>query len=152
MIRIVCGHYNSRDKPFATFMPVPKASVYKYSCFILWKYYIQLAGEWGDIFSISESLAKKILAHDFLRFGVLTWNVRHIFTSCFFWSVIHSTCPYSIPFSLSFAIRSFSSLLVLRQKRWRSGVQELFYLPREWNRFGAWIVLKNDDQKPMIQQ
>ncbi len=74
-------------------MFVPKATVNKNHCLIFWKYNVRATRERPDIFSISESMGKKVFSNQLFRFRVFTSDVRHIHAADFF-AVVISHCPH----------------------------------------------------------
>ena len=91
-------------------MFVPKAAVNENHCLILWKYDVRAAGERLDVFSISESLSKKILANQLFWLRVLTSNMGHIHAADFF-AVIVSHRPHLLRGFWSACWPAFSQLI-----------------------------------------
>ena len=67
----------------ATVMLMPETPINKYYCFVFGKYDIGTSGKFADVFAISKSLRKKILAYCFLWLRVGTPDMGHIFASYF---------------------------------------------------------------------
>ena len=63
---------------------MPKATIYKYNSLIFRQDNIGFSRKSFVVFSISESLMKKIFSNHFFRFSIFTADMRHIKTS-FFW-------------------------------------------------------------------
>lgn len=63
---------------FTSSMTVPETAVYKNDCVVLWQNDIRLSMQLFDIYSVSESLAEKILSDLYFYRSILRFNTRHI--------------------------------------------------------------------------
>ena len=84
-LAVALGHY----KVFATFVPVPKATIDEDDCLVFAQYNVGGTGQAIDVYAVAVAMGVQVTSHNQFWFCVLALDARHALVPLFF---CHPVC------------------------------------------------------------